>query len=96
MSYRTQTQTEQVARRFAALLRETLTPVEVGEVVIRNRQNDYVDCCASHDFCDANEVMARAIADVTGREVDVQDEGQRLLWNEAWDMARGNEFWSVS
>lgn len=92
MSQTITTQTEQIARRFAALLRETLTTAELNAVVHRNRQPRYRGCCASHDFFDANEVMAQALADVTGREVDVQDDEQLRLWNAAWDVVRKREF----
>lgn len=44
--------------------------------------------CASHDYCDANEVMAEAFATIVGRELDVQSADDCHTINEAWDRAR--------
>lgn len=48
--------------------------------------------CASHDFCDANEVMADAWAEVMIPELDVANEDHCNLWADAWDTARDASF----
>jgi hypothetical protein len=65
-----------------------LSGAEFEEMRLRNRRND-PQVCASHDFCDANVVMAAAFAEVTGEEPDtVNCEGDLNLWNDAWGIAR--------
>lgn len=49
--------------------------------------------CASHDFCDANEVMAEAFLAVMGRDSLPDDDSGMTdadcaLWNEAWAIAK--------
>lgn len=74
--------------RFSAILRETLSDREMADVITRNRE--YVDpmVCASHDFCDANEVMAEAWVDCFGASIDLQSDDMRSMWNAAWEMSK--------
>ena len=54
-------QVESVAAMFSAVLREWLTDEEMDEVVLHNANElKDSDCCASHDFCDANMAMDEA------------------------------------
>jgi|GEM_PF-3382758 len=56
------------------------------------------DCCATHDVCDANEIMADAMLDVVGYAPfhgDLQPEGPEFeaacdLWNRGWAAAEGS------
>lgn len=49
--------------------------------------------CASHNFCDANETMADAFAEIMGRPI-LPDDGEGMtqadcdLWNQAWAIAK--------
>jgi hypothetical protein len=82
------TNADTIAERFASYLQ-----AEIGdnfdEVCRRNATADYQGgCCASHDFCDANMVMAAAFEKAVGREFDFDNPADTDLWNAAWDRAR--------
>jgi len=76
-----------LAARFMLELCDTLTAEELSLTVSRNRQRRAMQECASHEFCDTNEVMARAFRREFGVEVRPTDEAHQDLWNHAWDMA---------
>jgi hypothetical protein len=80
-----------LADRFTAVLREWLTKAEFAEMLRRNEGDPRYagDSCASHDFCDANEAMAEAWADVIGGEIDLDSDAETAIWNAAWRRARG-------
>ncbi|RWA45692.1 hypothetical protein AU476_01265 [Cupriavidus sp. UYMSc13B] len=84
-------QAKTIAAAFSRMLRESLTNAEMEEVIVRNRSLINTTSCASHDFCDANELMAEAFTEV-GIDFDVDNDEQRLLWNAAWDIAMRAEF----
>lgn len=79
-----------LADALAEVLREWLSPTEWQEMRARNDTPEYADCCASHDFCDANMAMDEAFRRALGRPPDVYDrpdgaEGPDVaLWNAAW------------
>jgi hypothetical protein len=81
---------EQLADRFAAVLKEWLTPQEFAEMKRRNETDPtYADsACASHDFCDANMAMDVAWREIIGGSIDADKEEQAALWNAAWADAR--------
>lgn len=94
---------EKVARcaaLFVAGLREELTAAEFNAMRERNALETYKDVCHSHDFCDANMVMAAAFEKVMGREpftpCDVEEgacaeesaEADCEFFNVAWEMAK--------
>lgn len=81
---------QELAHRFAAVLKAWLTPAEFAEMQRRNSHDPrYIGlCCASHDFCDANMAMDAAWRAVRGVSIDADDDAQVALWNEAWDIAR--------
>jgi hypothetical protein len=81
----------QVALQFAECLRECLDEDEMRHVVALNRSEKVKGVCHSHDFCDANEAMAEAFS-MCGRSPNMIDEATRLLWNAAWEKAKGAEF----
>lgn len=83
--------TNKLAIDFCILLRHYLLPEEMTEVIERNRVEPDERVCHSHDFLDANEVMAEAVT-LQGVEFDVQDEDQRISWNAAWYAAKAVEF----
>jgi hypothetical protein len=93
-----------LALAFAAHLRAAMTPEDFATIVARNATPEYSKACASHDFCDANMLMAAAFAETFGREpfttIDVEEGGtteeslaaETLIWNQAWDWAKAGKF----
>ena len=76
-----------VALAFARLMTKVLKASAMREVQKRNLLPDYDKCCASHDFVDANMVMALSWAEVTkGGLMDF------TVMNAAWDIARAAGF----
>lgn len=81
-----------LAYAFSRLLRAELGD-EIETVIARNQTPAYAgNICASHDFCDANEVMAAAFQEVTGREIDLQSDADSGLWSAAWKLAKEDDF----
>ena len=80
------THAEAIGAEFVTRLRAELSPAHFAEM---QNLNSVVDdgVCHSHDYCDANEVMAAAFAQVVGRAVDTQDDDDRALWSSAWRYA---------
>jgi hypothetical protein len=77
---------QQVGDTFARLLRESLTTAQFAEVIRRNAVETNPNICHSHDFCDANMVMADAMMEY-GIEIDGDNENGCAFWNAAWDHA---------
>lgn len=86
-----QPEVDAVATAFSALVRVHLADA-LETIRERNRQPKYLGCCATHDFCDANEVMAEAFTKTTGRAIDLNSQRDTDLWNAAWDQAKAAEF----
>ena len=84
-----------LARRFSEVLREWLSAGEMATVLERNRLQTHPGICHSHDFCDANEAMAAAHADL-GIPVPCSDHAptraESDLWGGAWDIAKSLQF----
>lgn len=80
-----------LAYAFAALLRSELED-EIQQVIALNQDEANQAICHSHDFIDANEVMADAFRQTFGREVDLQSDADGAIWNEAWRLAKESEF----
>lgn len=83
-----QRQAHAIAVAFAREVRAELLPLELRLVTDRNRVRRG-NTCATHDFCDANELMERAFA--ACNVVTTMAEGA-ALWDAAWDLARRAEF----
>ena len=82
-----------LAVKFSEILRDDLGPEIMREIIAKNRTADYGgDICASHDYCDANMVMAAAWEDITGCEPDIGNEPQARIWGLAWAAAKASEF----
>lgn len=76
-----------LALAFVMLLHADLSAEQWQEM--RRRNATYgAGVCASHDFCDANMVMAPAFEEVMGREIDLQSDSDLALWSQAWDIAK--------
>lgn len=93
---------KQLAIRFSEHVRYTLTKEQLAEVVRRNHETGLSSgICHTHDFVDANEVMAAAMASIYGQQVvdgplldGTHRDNQRLVdvWNRAWDLAKASDF----
>lgn len=84
---------------FSKVVRERLTD-HLNEIRRRNRESAAAgerNVCATHDFCDANMLMHEALCRCYGVKdfpASNLSESETLtgLWNEAWDIAKRNEF----
>lgn len=81
-----------LSNEFSRIVNREFSNEELAEVVKRNNTPEYTDCCATHDFCDANELMAEAFKTVFGREVDPQNEDDCESWNIAWSLSKDSHF----
>ena len=87
------TEATNIGEAFFAYLRMELNSDEMAKVRARNATSAYANCCASHDFLDANEVMLVAFQDITGRDPAFLDgegvwaDADLALWSAAWDYA---------
>ena len=87
------TYAEAIARAFDARLIAEIGPDSYRAVIEMNASADSLGC-ASHDYCDANEIMDAAFSDVMGRSTLPDDEEAFIsqedtdLWNDAWDAWR--------
>lgn len=81
---------KQLALKFSELLQEELTPEEFDEVNKRNATPEYSQCCASHDFRDANMIMLEALESLGGTFDETM--ADPTVWNMAWDLAKRCEF----
>lgn len=79
---------EAVARAFLRGMHDTVGESDLREIDLRNAAETHPGICHTHDFCDANVVMAEAMQEVTGVVVDPTDEGQLTLFNDSWNLAR--------
>lgn len=73
-----------LAVKFHLLLRETIGAANLAQVAQLNATESNPAICHSHDFCDANEVMAAAWLAVVGRPIDLQSDSDSADWAHAW------------
>jgi hypothetical protein len=86
------TTTEQLAAEFTREVRAHLGE-QLDEVNRRNATKEYIGCCATHDYCDANELMLRAYATIVQiPEDDIMLDETMELMNAAWDLAKKSRF----
>ena len=94
---RTQNVAIGLANIFSSLLHEYLTTEQITQVNIDNLKEDGEPLiCHSHDYIDANEVMAEAWRSIFGFEIDLQNNEMCSLWGEAWSAAKAAEFHLIS
>lgn len=79
---------DRVAAKFRALLVEDLTADELAEMDRRNAAQTDPNICHSHDFLDANDVMAAAFEAVAGCAPDPDCEVVARAWGNAWEIAK--------
>jgi hypothetical protein len=76
---------------FSQRVRDYLSPEQMQQVLTRNLSGS-PSVCATHDFCDANELMAQAFVLVMGREPEPSSSLDAELWNCAWSIAKNANF----
>jgi hypothetical protein len=88
-----------LAKEFSRLMREAVSPKELDLANHRNMDPDYANCCATHDFTDANVCMSEAFAVLgydtappDGVSLDVATDAYSHVWNAAWDLAKQEGF----
>ena len=82
---------ESLANRFSLGLLQALGDSVIAEVIAKNALPEYAGCCASHDYCDANEIMLQAM-DAEGIEFDAENDEQAAGCNAAWALAKQRGF----
>ncbi len=81
-----------LAKAFGLELRKELPTSQFREVIKRNACEMNNSICHSHDFCDANMVMADAFVKTFGETIDLHSDINIQLWNDAWFMAKTRRF----
>lgn len=83
-----------LSQAFTTVVRSNFTIKELREINKRNKAYEitHPGCCATHDFCDANMLMAEAFHNAFKREPDVGSEEDAQLWSAAWNDARTRKF----
>ncbi|MCE7997084.1 MAG: hypothetical protein HEP71_34310 [Roseivirga sp.] len=59
---------------------------------INKRNETYGEACATHDFCDANEIMWESFERVFGIELNFQDDDHMAITNAAWGTSKEKKF----
>lgn len=87
-----------IARAFSGIIAACIGHAGMLEVIKLNATDEYKEkgYCATHDQYDANMAMAEAFHIVLHRKIDLQSEKDTQMWNEAWSMAKANNFWFTS
>lgn len=80
-----------IADAFCRILNDWLTPAQIAEINRRNATPNYVDCCATHDFCDPNQAMIDAGA-LFGIQFDCRFNEDVDLIVAAWELARNRGY----
>ncbi len=73
---------------FAHLLRGRVGRKNMRAILKRNAADPDTRICHSHDFIDANDVMAIAFEIVHGRPPDTGADPDIAIWNAAWAVFR--------
>jgi hypothetical protein len=77
-----------IADGFRSVLRSWLTETQLLEIDARNAlEPGGSQVCHSHDFCDSNMAMLEAVEKVIGREMNIGDDEDNALFNDAWSLA---------
>ena len=81
---------ERLARAFLAGLSHQLGAEALSEVDRLNKAEASPSVCHSHDFCDANVIMAAAFEQVLGRQPRIDSDEDAVLWDGAWSLAKSS------
>ena len=94
---------KEIAAKFSEILwsPDWVGPEDMPKVIAENKSNND-DTCATHDYVDANMAMDEAFTAAMGREytffndeepeTEKQNEIDTWYFNEAWDLAKENDF----
>lgn len=77
-----------LAMAFSTKMQIAVTGETLWNIILANRELGRGTSCASHDFCDAAEVMREAWESLWSEPFDFDN----ALVESAWRIARGNEF----
>ena len=80
-----------IASQFCSELHKHVGGETIKKVVKRNKTKEYMDACATHDFCDPNQIMSDVLESF-GHEFDPS---LIPIVNDAWSLARNAEFQSL-
>lgn len=87
-----------IALEFSAILSSWLTAEQLKQAVELNQTEEYADACATHNYCDSNVAMAKAMEIVLDNQLLFEDgdfpiKGKHVdLFNAAWTIAKSNNF----
>lgn len=83
---------QQLAATFYDAICDAVTTEELSEIKRRNReQGEDADCCATHDFVDANHYLIAAYEHCLGRECELNEADMELM-AKAFDYAHEHFF----
>ncbi|MDE2101423.1 MAG: hypothetical protein KGL39_29520 [Patescibacteria group bacterium] len=85
---------KEVANEFVCELKAALTPDQFAKMRADNATETSHLVCHSHDYLDANEIMAEAMLTTSGGVatlIDDSDETFCTVWNRAWEIALKTE-----
>jgi len=78
-----------VGTKFAELVRECLSDSEYKKMCRLNAAETDANICHSHDYCDANVLMADAMAEFDLPELSSKSDDDFIaFWGAAWDYAK--------
>jgi hypothetical protein len=80
-----------LAFRFSEELFKLLGRTVMREVIEQNMMPPF-DCCATHDYCDANMVMLDALYTIDSCFEDIELSDLTPLFNGAWSIAKEQDF----
>ena len=84
-----------LAKLFGEKVQEALSVAEFRAAVDANKsEGPQSGVCHTHDYCDANMLMAAAWQEFFGSEPDVSKEEDTLIWNDAWEIAKAADFFA--
>ena len=84
-----------IANAFSRKLYVQLGATAMGIIIDRNADERDPAVCHSHDFADANVVMAEAFSEVMRYDADMRDTDDTDLWDAAWKLAKRSKFEEV-
>jgi len=82
--------TRELANAFVRHLLADIGPDNLAKC--RELSASYGPACPSHDYCDANVTMVESFAEVCGEEMNLESDANITLWNDAWTLARRNDY----
>ena len=86
---RANTDSNRLAVAFSMKLQIAVTGDKLWDIIIENRKRGRCSPCASHDYCDAAEVMREAWESLWSEPFDFES----ALVEHAWRDAARNEFY---